>query len=228
MKMLVVDLQTSPDAKGAVTGVHVAHVSGDGAKFSGICECNGKIIAAPCDSFKILVYDTGVNKCFGIDIASVAQGGMKWAGICSSHGRVYMAPADAPKLLVFEPPPSLEGEEGEKYNGKHYGLDVSKLVEGEWKCSDICEMGDKLYMASCNSSKMLIFDQTAHKLGCTDIPSEVASGNGKFSGVCVVNKSELYFAPRDVASLVCMDSSSGAAAHIEWSSAKRPSMLGLG
>jgi hypothetical protein len=84
-------------------GIDMKDVTTGSDKFDGICSVGDKVVAAPCDSDKLLLFDPATKVVEGIDVTSVATGNYKFRGICTAGGKVIAAPLMSNKLLLFDP-----------------------------------------------------------------------------------------------------------------------------
>ena len=84
-------------------GIGVKDVTTGSHKFNGICSVGDKVVAAPYNSDKLLLFDPATKVVEGIDVTSVARGKFKFWGICTAGGKVIAAPFGCNKLLLFDP-----------------------------------------------------------------------------------------------------------------------------
>ncbi|CAK0886478.1 unnamed protein product [Prorocentrum cordatum] len=106
----------------APEGVDITSVATGVDKFWGITAVGTKIVAAPRNSDKLLVYDTEPKAVEGVDITSVATGVFKFWGVTAVVTKILAAPWNSGKLLVYDlGPKAVEGVE------KAWGTDLLQL-----------------------------------------------------------------------------------------------------
>jgi len=62
----------------ALEGVDVTSITTQDYKFAGITAVGTKVVAAPCESNKLLIYDTESKVLEGVDVTNVAKGEFKF------------------------------------------------------------------------------------------------------------------------------------------------------
>lgn len=132
-------------------------------RFSGLCELEGKIYAAPFNADHLLVLDTALRTAYGVDVTSVCSSQTKFSGICSLQGKIYAARRDATGLLVFDPRtramhprqvsvqpwfPSLKNQiqgwcDNDKETKRRFTCDENNTAFG--KVKGICTLNNKIY-----------------------------------------------------------------------------------